>query len=89
MSFLSRYTNRRSTYEDDRGNVYARRYTRVSKDTEYVDYNVVNPTTLDVIALQQYGTPLMYWIIADFNDMLDPTVTIPAGSVIKLPKLGT
>ena len=85
MAILSRYNNQ-STYEVN-GNIYARRQKRISKDRDYFVLTLDKPATLDLLALQQYGTPLMYWLIADFNDMLDPTVTLQAGSKIKIPRV--
>ena len=84
MAVVSRYRSL-STYEYN-GNDYPRRYARVSKSTPYFEIVATSPTTFDLIALQQYGSPLMYWLIADFNDYIDPTVTLPAGTKIKIPQ---
>lgn len=75
-----------STFQDSRGNTYSRRYKGVSKDRTYTQIVTTEPTTFDLLSLQQYGSPLMYWLIANFNDYLDPTVTIPAGTTIKIPR---
>ena len=85
MAVLSRYANQ-STFEVN-GSVYARRQKRLSKDREYFVITTNSRTTLDVIALQQYGSPLLYWMIADFNDMLDPTVVLPVGTKLKIPRM--
>ncbi len=77
----------RSTFEDRRGNTYSRRYKRLDKSTEYYTITTQNYTTLDLVALQQYGSPLMYWMIADFNDYLDPTITIPPKTELKIPRV--
>ena len=76
-----------SSLEYKRGNTYSRRYKRLSKDTEYYTIVTATYTTLDLIALQQYGSPLMYWLIADFNDYLDPTITIPPQTTLKIPRI--
>ena len=85
MAVVSRYRNL-GTFEY-KGNTYPRRYKRVSKNTEYYVITTSEPTTFDLIALQQYGNPLLYWLVADFNDYIDPTVTIPAQARIKVPRL--
>lgn len=85
MAVLSRYANQ-STFEIN-GNTYARRQHRLSKDREYYVITLNKPSTFDLLALQQYGSPLMYWMIADFNDYLDPTVTLQAGTEIKIPRM--
>lgn len=85
MAVVSRYRNL-GTFEYN-GNTYPRRYKRVSKDTEHYTITTENHTTFDLLALQQYGSPLLYWLIADFNDYIDPTVTIPPQTKIKIPRL--
>ena len=86
MAIVQRERNQ-STFEDRRGNTYSKRYKRLSKDTEYYTIVTATYTTLDLIALQQYGSPLMYWLIADFNDYLDPTITIPPQTTLKIPRI--
>lgn len=85
MAFVSRYRSL-STYTRNE-DTYARRVKRLSKSLQYIETTTANPTTLDLLSLQFYGTPLMYWAIADFNDYLDPTVTIPAGTTLKIPSI--
>lgn len=85
MAVFSRYRNLQ-TFEKN-GNTYPRRYARVSKDTPYYTVQSSSPATFDLISLQQYGSPLLYWLIADFNDYIDPTVTIPAGTPVKIPRI--
>lgn len=85
MAVLRRYSGL-TTYADRRGNLLPRRYKRVSKDRDFFVITLKKPATFDIIALQQYGTPTLFWIIADFNDYLDPTVLLPAGTEIKVPR---
>ena len=86
MAIVTRERNQR-TFEDRKGNTYSARYKRLSKDTPYYTIVTSSYTTLDLISLQQYGSPLMYWMIADFNDYLDPTVTIPPQTQLKIPQV--
>lgn len=41
---------------------------------------------LDIISYKYYGTPLMYWIIAEANEINNPTMIEP-GTVIRIPDL--
>lgn len=62
-----------------------RRYKRLDKSMASVTIETNRQTTLDLISLQQYGTPLLFWLIADFNDILDPMIDIPKGTNLKIP----
>lgn len=86
MAILRRYSGQ-STYEDRRGNTHSRAYTRVSRDREYFTVRLETRSTFDILSLQYYGSPLMYWLIADFNDYLDPDVILMPGDEIKIPRV--
>lgn len=85
MAIISRYSSL-STYQARQGNTLPRKAARVSKNREYYIVEIEKPTTFDLLALQQYGSPLLYWLIADFNDYLDPDVTLQKGTKIKIPR---
>ena len=64
----------------------------LSKNLPYVSHTVLNIDTLESLALKYYGRPDYYWVIADFNGILDPfiklkdhykTLKIPTLSAIK------
>ena len=58
------------------------------KDSVYTTLTVQDKdTTFDELSLRYYNTPLLYWLIADFNDYLDPDIIIPQGTVLKIPKI--
>ena len=40
---------------------------------------------LDLIAQQYYKNPLMWWVIAQANNVYDPFEGIPAGTLIRIP----
>ena len=84
MDVLRRYEGQR-TYEDLKGNSFSGRYKRVSKDLSYTLQELDKPSTFDKLSLQHYGTPLMFWLIADFNDYIDPTVDLPIGTKLRIP----
>lgn len=59
------------------------------KDTdEYEAYEVQEGDTYDLIALKKYNNPTMYWIICDFNRIIDPFVNPKKGDVLYLPARG-
>lgn len=40
---------------------------------------------LDLLASDFYGTPQLWWVLASVNNILDPLVSVPAGSSIRVP----
>ena len=40
---------------------------------------------LDLISTQFYGVPDLWWVIAAVNDIGDPLVGVPAGTLIRIP----
>jgi len=58
---------------------------RLDKNTPFVKHKVVVGDTLDSIALYYYGNPTYYWIIADFNDILDPFLPLKVDEYISIP----
>jgi len=87
MDVLRRYSSQK-TYTDLFGNQIDSRYKRVSKEFSFTLLELDKPRTFDSLSLQFYGTPIMYWLIADYNDYLDPDVLLQAGTKIKIPVIG-
>lgn len=85
MDVLRRYNSLR-TY-NYRGNEVSARYKRVGKTLSFNLLELDKPSTFDNLSLQFYGTPLMFWLIADFNDFLDPFITLQTGTKVKIPIL--
>lgn len=54
-------------------------------DTPYIKYTVEQGDTYDSIALAMYNNPTYWWVITDFNRILDPFETPVKGTVIKVP----
>lgn len=40
---------------------------------------------LDLIADQYLGTPDLWWVIAEINNMADPLVTVAVGTELRIP----
>lgn len=59
------------------------------KDTnDYEAYVVKEGDTYDYIALKKYNNPTQYWIICDFNKIIDPFKEPTPGDVLYLPSKG-
>lgn len=48
----------------------------LSENTPYVVHTVTMEDTLDLLALTYYGRPDLFWIIADFNRINDPYISL-------------
>ena len=57
----------------------------LSNSTAYTLHEIMPYDTLDSIALDAYNNPALYWVIADFNRILDPFEDLPVGEVLKVP----
>lgn len=40
---------------------------------------------LDLLANDFYGTPNLWWVLASVNNVLDPLVSVPTGTAIRVP----
>ena len=59
------------------------------KDTDdYEAYKVKEGDTYDSIALEKYNNPTYYWIICDFNRIVDPFIEPKPGDILYLPSRG-
>lgn len=55
---------------------------------EFEAYVVKENDTYDSIALAKYNNPTLYWIICDFNHIIDPFKEPKPGDVLLLPSRG-
>lgn len=83
----SRYKNLRRII-DDEGDEYVESYERIdirttSKD-QYHTVDASEENRLDLISNKYYGTPLLYWIIAEANDIYD-MFEVPTGTILRIP----
>lgn len=56
-------------------------------DTEFVVHNTKPDDTLDKLALKYYGRPDFFWVIADFNRIIDSYEDISKYTTIKIPNI--
>ena len=60
----------------------------LNTNTDYVLHNLVDSDSLDSLALEYYGRPDLFWVIADFNNLNDPYIRlVDKMSSIKIPAL--
>lgn len=87
-SYISRYASVPFYYHSiDKKYIYG--ITRhLSTTTPYVEVNVGQEDTLDILANKYYGRPDYFSIIADFNRIQDPFIKLNEHYVkIKIPSL--
>jgi len=48
----------------------------LSQNNEYSIHTITDTDTLDGLAFKYYGRPDLYWVIADFNRIIDPWVDL-------------
>lgn len=84
---VSRYHNLRRI-RDDEGDEYIESYEGISfperPDDKYHQVEPSETNRIDLVAYKYYGTPLLYWVIAEANDLNDPD-DLPAGTTLRIP----
>lgn len=56
-------------------------------DDKYHRVNIHETTRLDILAHQYYKNPLLWWVIAQANDIYDPFISLEPGTLIRIPSL--
>lgn len=86
--YYSRY-NGTFYYYNTLDNKYQHETTKwLSHDNKVTKYVVKKDDTYDSIALYFYNNPTYYWIICDFNRILDPIEAPTPGTLLYIPILG-
>ena len=84
---VSRYHNLQRI-KDDEGDEYIETYERIDfperSDDQYHLVESGEENRIDLISYEYYGTPLLYWVIAEASGLTDPFV-IPAGTTLRIP----
>ena len=88
--YLSRYSTF-PFYYNTQDNKYIYGITNnLSEDTPYYAHKVEQFDTLDKLALKYYGRPDLYWVIADFNRIIDSFRPLYKNiDIIKIPTLSS
>lgn len=83
----SRYRNLKLLTDSDGRTFYeTRKNIRIRETTrdQVHQISVGEEGRLDLIAYQYYKNPTLWWVIAYFNNIIDP-FEVPAGTVLKIP----
>ena len=83
----SRYDQNNCIIDED-GDTYRATYESVTIPKKTTDhYYVVEPpyeNRLDLIAYKFYKSSLLYWVIAEASDLVDP-FELPVGTLLRIP----
>lgn len=61
---------------------------QLNTNISYVAHKVVQSDTLESLALKYYGRPDYYWVIADFNRIQDPFISLKENfDILRIPSL--
>lgn len=59
----------------------------VQSTDKYHRVAVNESSRLDIIAHNYYKNPLLWWVIAQANDIYDPFKSIPPGTILRIPSI--
>lgn len=63
---------------------------QLKKNINYAKVKITQFDTLDSLAEKYYGRPDLYWVIADFNDIVDPFIQLFGNyESLNIPTLGS
>lgn len=88
--YYSRYNGLYYYYNnlDDKYQLETRHWLKEFTDTSKIQtYIVKEKDSYDSIALEYYNNPTYYWIICDYNRIIDPFTPPKVGDVLYLPSL--
>lgn len=82
---ISRYSPFPYYYDETDGKYVGGITNQLDDTTDFVYYMVQAGDTYDSIALRYYDNPLYYWVICDFNRILDCFERPKEGVLLKIP----
>lgn len=86
--YLSRYATFPFYYNSNDNKYIYGITSQLSKENQFVAHKVKQTDTLESLALDYYGRPDFYWIIADFNRICDPFIKLFGNvEIINIPTL--
>ena len=85
--YISRYESFPYYYNTVDGRYFYGLTSWLNNDVGYALYTVQPGDSYDSIALDYYGSPTFFWVICDFNRILDSFTTPRVGAQLKLPAL--
>ena len=91
---IDKYEDSSSRYKslwrviDDSGEAYQETYDKIeipiSESDSYCEIDPSNEDRLDLVSHAYYGTPLLWWVIAEASNILNP-LDVPVGTVVRIP----
>lgn len=85
--YISRYESFPYYYDEQNNRYYYGITNFLNTDTNYVIYEAKTGDTYDSIALEKYGSALLYWVICDYNRIFDCLEPLKVGTKLKIPAL--
>lgn len=87
-SYISRYTKFPYYYQELDEKYFYGITGNINKNINFLIHKVRDYDTLDLLALNYYGRPDFYWIIADYNNIKDPLIKLSDKyKTLKIPTL--
>lgn len=83
-SYMSRYSSVPVMGDSANGKQYHGTVKWINPELSYNIYKCGVHDTLEKIALNLYGNPQYWWIIADFNRIIDPFAELEEGRELKI-----
>ena len=88
--YFSRYNGLNYYYNtnDEKYQLETRQWLKELTDTSAITTHIVKRNdTYDNLALRYYNNPTYYWIICDYNKIIDPLKEPEVGDVLYIPSL--
>lgn len=83
--YYSRYQNTDYYYDTEYDKYFMGNTQWLDDSTPYIEYIVRDGDTYDSIALEAYNNPTYWWVITDFNRIIDPFSKPTKNTKLKLP----
>ena len=87
--YIGRYESFPYFFDSKNNKYYYGITSYLDTNTNYVLYEVKKGDSYDSIALDHYGSPLFYWVILDYNRVLDALEPPQPGTRLMLPSLNS
>lgn len=88
-NYVSRYSKIRRI--QDNNEIFHETFNnyKIPENSSDVYITVTDPVEnrLDIISCRYYKSPIMWWVIAIANNIIDPFTEIPTGTVLRIPEL--
>lgn len=87
-NYISRYESFPYYYDEENNKYYYGLTSNLITDnTSYTVYQTKAGDSYDSIALDNYGSALLYWVICDYNWIQDCLEPLQIGTVLKIPSI--